>query len=361
MKAVIFAGGVGSRLWPISRKKSPKQFEKIVDNKSTLELTYDRVAKKLGPIDIYVSTGKQYSELMHEALPNMPKINLIVEPQMRDVGPAVGLVTALFAKEYPKEPMLILWGDHHVKQEQVFLDIIEAADELVKKNPKKMVFIGQKARFANQNLGWIQMGKKAGNHKKVPYYTFNSLKYRPSQQEADIWYSSDNYCWNLGYFVVQPEHLWNLFKEHAPEMYEKLKKIQDVHGTKNFEKVLEDIYPTLEKINFDNIILEKLTDKDAYVLYDEFGWSDLGAWDALKEALQEKTEDTLVRGDVMIEGVTDSIVYNYDDKTLIVGIDLKDMVVVHMQDAVFIAPKKSASKIKNILERMNGTKYEELM
>ena len=124
MKIVIFAGGVGTRLWPLSRQNTPKQFEKIVGDKSTIQLTVDRVFPIVNPEDIYISSGEKYKNILYKQLPQIPKKNIILEPAMRDVGAAVGLVTAVLAKESPGEPFIILWSDHIVKNEETFRNIL---------------------------------------------------------------------------------------------------------------------------------------------------------------------------------------------------------------------------------------------
>ena len=113
MKVVIFAGGVGTRLWPLSRKNTPKQFEKIIGDKSMLQIAVQKLFPEFSWEDIYISTGQQYQEIVAAQLPELPKENIIVEPEMRDIGPAVGLITALFAEKYPDEPVALLWGSDH--------------------------------------------------------------------------------------------------------------------------------------------------------------------------------------------------------------------------------------------------------
>ena len=135
MKAIIFAGGVGTRLWPLSRKKSPKQFEKIIGNKSTLQLAAQRLLPDFSWKDMYVSTGKAYVAIVQAQLTKLPPKHVIGEPVMRDVGPAVGLVTSLLVRESPHEPMVILWSDHLVKEVKLFKKILKLAGSEIKKNP----------------------------------------------------------------------------------------------------------------------------------------------------------------------------------------------------------------------------------
>lgn len=360
MKIVIFAGGVGTRLWPLSRKSTPKQFEKIIGNESMLQIA----VRKLFPLfewkDVYISTGNDYKEIVKEQLPKILPENILVEPEMRDVGPAVGLMTAIFNKKFPDEPFVILWGsDHLVKKEEVFREALKAAGDLIRKNPKKIVFIGQKPRFASQNLGYIEFGEKSGEIDGIPVYGFSGFKYRPHLSVAEEFVKGGHHAWNLGYFVTTPRFLWSLFKEYTPQMFSDLNKIYDAIDTPEYEKVLEKIYPRIEKISFDNAILEKMDVKYGSVISVDIGWSDVGAWEALKEALSESTDENVTKGKVMVEDSSDSLVFNYNDQ-LIVGIDLSGMLVINTKDVILVCPKTSVPKIKKLVESLSGTPNENL-
>lgn len=359
MNIVIFAGGVGSRLWPLSRKNSPKQFEKILGNKSTLQLAAERLQPDFPWEKLYVSTGKQYVDIVREQLFQIPPSHVVGEPVRRDVGPAVGLMTAILAKKAPTEPMVILWSDHMVKQEDHFRKILVTAGKLVEKDPQRIIFLAQKPRFASQNLGWIGYGEKQFEEDGIPIFAFKSFKYRPDSATAEEYYQSGKHAWNLGYFVTTPQFLLEQFKKFTPALYEKLEKIAQSWETDSFTRVLDEIYPTLEMINFDNAILEKLDPADAFVASENIGWSDIGAWEALKEALEKGEEDNVTKGDVALEDTKDSLIYNFG-KQLVVGIDLNDFIVVNTRDVVLVAPKSSVGKIKKFVEKLEGTKHEHL-
>lgn len=359
MKIVVFAGGVGTRLWPLSRKNTPKQFGKIVGEKSTLQETVDRLLPEFAVSDIYIATGSKYRDTVMSQLPMLPQENFFFEPVMRDVGPAIGLVSFLLDKRFSNEPVAILWSDHLVKNIDEFRKALRMAESEVVSGQSKFVFIGQKPRFANQNCGWIELGEKLGSEGQEEIHKFKRLCYRPKLEEAEQFFTDANYVWNLGYFVTTPEFLVNLFKTYVPDMYEKLERVKESFDTERFESVIEEIYPTLEKISFDDAILVKLSPDNLTVISTDLGWSDVGAWDALKEALTETDEENVTLGNVMLEDSRDSLVFNYSDK-LLVGIDLSEMIIVETEDVVLVCPKSSVPKVKKFVEGLSGTPHEHL-
>lgn len=361
MKAVMFAGGVGTRLWPLSRKRTPKQFEKIVDNSSMLQIAVAKLYPDFKPEDIFITTGKVYRDTVVSQLPDIPAKNIITEPEMRDVGPAVGLVAALFEKMNPHEPFVLLWGsDHLVKEAVLFRRVLKYAGSLVEKNPNKMIFVGQKPRYANQNLGWIEFGEQLDSKNGINVYEFKGLKYRPEISTAIKFFEDGHHAWNLGYFVTTPTFLWGLFKEFSFELYKELLKIQEAYGTKRFDAVLGETYPKLKKISFDDAVLEKLDHRFAEVISENLGWSDVGAWDALKEALETYPADNVTKGKSVLKDTTDTLVYNFDEKKLVVCIDIDASIVVNTPDVLLITKKKSVPKVKKLVESFAKTEYEEL-
>jgi mannose-1-phosphate guanylyltransferase len=360
MKIVIFAGGVGSRLWPLSRKNTPKQFEKILGDKSTLQLAVDRLQPDFAWEDIFIATGEAYADIVRQQLPQLPPDHVIGEPTMRDVGPAVGLMTGILTKVAPGEPMAILWSDHLVKREDHFRKILKTAGEVVAEDKQRIIFVAQKPRFASENLGWIDYGEKSFEKNDLAFYKFHATKYQPDSPTAKNYFESGHHAWNLGYFVTTPEFLWGQFEKLAPAVFDSVKKIVDGWGTDEFKKRLDKIYPTVEKIHFDNVILEKLRSEDAYVISENIEWSDIGAWEALKEALEKREEDNVIKGNALVEDSTDSLIFNYT-KQLVVGIDLDDVVIVNTNDVILVCPKTSVPKIKKIVGSLQGTSNEHLV
>lgn len=359
MKIVIFAGGVGSRLWPLSRKNTPKQFEKIIDDKSLLQIAVSKVFPDFTWSDVYISTNKQYEDVLRKQFPEIPEENLIFEPAMRDVGPAVGLVIANFIKKFPTEQIAILWGDHLIKKAEEFRKALKIAGKLIEENPERIVFVGQKPRFASVNLGYIQFGSEVEKKEDVPIFEFRGFKYRPDEEIAKSFMADGKHAWNLGYFVTTPKFLWESFEKFALELFTKLKQISDTVGTPEYEATLNEVYPTIEKVSFDNAILEKIDPANGLVLSVDIGWSDVGAWEALKEALAESEDENVTKGNVELVDSRDSLVFNYNGQ-LVVGIDLEKMLVINTRDVLLVCPKNSVPKIKKYVEGLKDTPNEKL-
>ncbi len=361
MKAVIFAGGSGTRLWPLSRKKSPKQFEKIVGDKSTVQLAVDRLIPLFQSKDIFIATNTAYKNIIRQQLPKIPEKNLLFEPEKKDVGPAIALVMGMFRRDNPDEPVVILWSDHLVKKVSHFQKILSVADEYVQKNPKKIVFIAHKPRYASVNLGYIHLGTKVQEKNGIGFFAFQGFKYKPDGDLAEKFFNSGEYAWNLGYFVTTPRFICEEFARLAPEVYNNSEKILEHFGKKDFNQTLIKYYSKFESINFDNAILEKLNKEDAEVITEDIGWSDIGAWESLKEALENHPYENVIRGKVYLEYVRDSLLYNYEDKKLMVGIDLDGLIIVNTGDVLLVAKKTSVPKIKKLVESFEGTKNEKLI
>jgi mannose-1-phosphate guanylyltransferase len=185
------------------------------------------------------------------------------------------------------------------------------------------------------------------------------LIYRPTLENAEKFLASDNFAWNPGYFVTTPKFVLSQYKTFAPDMYKGLKEITDTAETPKYKKTLDAIYPTLEKISFDDAILERIDPKKVFVIAADLGWSDVGAWEALKEALEKAADENVTKGKVIANDCSDNLMFNYTDQ-LVVGIDLEKMLVINTDDVLLVCNKKSVPKIKKLVEKLDGTPHGHL-
>lgn len=345
MKVIIFAGGAGTRLWPLSRKNSPKQFGQIFKGRSTLQLTVKRIEGTFSYDDIYISTNEQYVAAVKEQLPNIPSANIIAEPEKRDVAPAVGYNLVSLRKAGYSGPIVILWADHLIKKPKQFLWALQEGEKIVRANPKQFVLIGEKPRYAENNLGWIKIGAKI----KENLYKFKAWKYRPELEECKQMFASGEWVWNPGYWIVDLDFTLSLYKKYVPTMYAQLQIIAKSLGTIQETKTIRKVYPTLEEISFDNAIMEKLPSESAVLLTPSMEWSDPGTLYALKEALTKETKDNFERGKVVNLESEDCLVINEERNKLVTTIGLKGMIVVNTPDAMVVVHKDNVPKVKKLV------------
>lgn len=358
MRIVIFAGGTGRRLWPISRQSSPKQFEPIVDEASTLQLAVARVAPHYGLENVFIATNERYGELMRQQLPNLPPANIIYEPARRDLGPAVGLAMAHLVAGGEDEPVAILWSDNYIENVTAFVEALQTAEEIVRQRQAEIIFIGETPRFANENLGWIGLGEQAGAVGEMPYYGFRSLTYRPPLERCREMFAQGNYVWNTGFFVTTPGYVHRLYERFSPQMWQKLRAIEAQIGRAEYEATLARVYPEMEAISFDDAILTHLDAGDALVLHSEMGWSDPGTLYALKEAIGPSAEENVTKGLIIDTASSDCLIYNYEPGKLVVAVGLEGMIVVNTEDAILVVHKDNIPLVKKVIDELQGTDLE---
>ncbi|MBT3538573.1 mannose-1-phosphate guanylyltransferase [Candidatus Parcubacteria bacterium] len=341
MNILIFAGGAGTRLWPLSRQESPKQFEVLKDDKSTLQMAVDRI-EEFGFKNIYVSTNNRYTNMVRGQVPEIPVQNILGEPAKRDLAAAVGLALMRLKKQGVTGTVAMLWADHFMDKPGNFREALHRAEELIEQDPNRFVFLGEQPRFANHNLGWIHLGDniESGLHK------FKEWKYRPELLECQEMFESRQWMWNPGYFVFDIDFVLGLYKEHQPKMYIALEDM--VNGNSD----LDEEYPKLEAISFDNAIVEKVSADQAVVLKVDLGWSDPGTLYALKEALVNSPDKNFEKGNVVDLESTDCFMLNEEDKKIVTTIGLKGMVVVNTKDALLVCHKDDVPKVKALLKKV---------
>lgn len=350
MNIVIFAGGSGTRLWPLSRKNSPKQFGVIKDGKSTLQMAIDRI-EHVGLDTVHIATNERYIDLVKEQVPGLPDSNIYPEPDKRDLAAAIGLMLCRLKARGISGPIAVLWADHFMENVDNFVAALRKGHDIVSEEPKKIVFLGEKARFANHNLGWIQMGAPIDEHVSE----FISWKYRPPLEECEKMFRSHDWVWNPGYFVFDIDFVLSLYEEHQSEM---ITEIRAIHQN---EEMLQERYNKLESLSFDNAILEKISPNQAVVMRVDLGWSDPGTLYALKESLTESLDENFTKGNVHTLDTKDCLVYNEEEHKLVSTIGVEGVVIVNTKDALIVCDKNKVPDVKKLLKELeSGGKGEYL-
>lgn len=346
MKIIIFAGGIGTRLWPLSRENSPKQFDKIFDGKSTLELAIDRVKDEFGLANVYIQTVENFKAKLMEQIPDFPEENIIIEPSRRNLGPAVCLSVLELKKRGLSGAMAILWADHLMKDSLNFTQALRAGEDLINKDPNRFIFLGEKPRFANNNLGWMKAGEKRGENHGHNYYAFEGWKYKPEASECQQMFESGQYYWNPGYFITSIEFLQDRYKNLAPEIYQAV-------NSGNYEQA--------EATHFDRAIIEKVDLSHAIIIKTNMGWSDPGTLYALKEALEKQKDDNICKGNVSSYNTKDSLLFNFEDNKILAAVGLSGMIVVNMKDALIVVPKDEVVHITDLIKQLRAENKKEFL
>lgn len=361
MKIIIFAGGTGTRLWPLSRKNSPKQFDKLINGKSTLQMAVDRVRDVYGLYNIYIQTLEEYVSIVKNQLPELPLSNIFAEPAKRDVAPAIGFAFMKLKKQGIQEPVAILWSDHLMENVDTFQNGLKAGEKLILEDPNRFVYIGERPRYAENNLGWINIGRKLEEKHKVPIYEFVKWHYRPPVKKCKEMFASGKWTWNPGYFVTSIDFVLSLYRKYQPKMFSKLEKIAASFDTAEESSIVSEIYPTMESVHFDTAILENTKPEDAVVLKIDMGWSDPGTLYALKEALQESRESNVTKGKTFTLDCKDCLVYNEEKDKLVSAVGLEGFVIVNTHDASIVVHKERVIDVKDLVKELQANEHAEFI
>lgn len=312
--------------------------------------TVKRIKKGFPVEDIFVITGKDYLKIIREQAPEIPLKNIIIEPVMRDTLAAVGYAITYLNKKYPGTIMAAIWGaDHLVKNEDVFVKVLKTANAVCKEN-NCIVRIGVNPGFPSTQLGYVKVGKSAGEKDGFQIFEFKKAIEKPDLKTAKKFLESFSYLWNTGYFVWPVDFAMQLYKKYSPDNYKVLKKIGDSIGTDEEKKTLSVEYSKIEKNSVDYSIFEKLNPEEELVIPADLGWADIGAWNVLKEQLSSENGNVESGLHVGIDS-KNNLIYG-PSKKLITTIGIEGMVVVDTGDALLICPQERAADVKSIVKKI---------
>lgn len=352
--ALIMAGGRGERFWPKSRKTLPKQFLSLTgDGKTMIQLTVERILPLVEMDDIYIVTNKDYRQLVREQLPEIPERNILCEPVGRNTAPCIGLGAMHINQKYDDAVMMVLPSDHLIKQKKLFVDILGQACEIAEEDGN-IVTVGITPSYPETGYGYIKFltEKKKGSAFKVEKFVE-----KPNMEKAKEYLASGDYLWNSGMFMWKVSTILNKMQTLLPQIYQKLTQIGEAIGTPEEDKVLQEIFPTVESISVDYGILEK-TDS-IYTLPGDFGWDDVGSWLAVSRVRGTDENNNVLTGNVLAVDTTDCVVEAQEK--LIATVGLKNLIVVDTKDAMLICEKEKANDIKKVLETLRNDDRQEYL
>ncbi len=354
MKVVIFCGGRGTRLWPVSRNSYPKPFIPLVRGKSFFQITYERYRREYSPEDIFVSTEDNFISYVRKQAPEIPRNNIIAEPERKDLLAACGLVTAIVNKYHPGETVLISWAKHLIEKERVFLNAVQAASEYADKTGL-IVSVDSEPSYPSVHNGWVKLGKTLDKINGFKILEIEKHKEKPNQKIAEQLYKSGEWLINTGYRVWKTDVMLNYYKEYQPAMYEGLLKIAKAWGTQTQTKVLKNEYSKFEKDSIEFGIFEKLPGKVRATIAADMGWEDIGiSWELFyKSLITEKNKEVVEGGaDVQLIDSSHNLIMGQRGKMIAV-IGLSDIAVIDTPDGLLVTKLDQTHKVKDLYEKLN--------
>ncbi|WP_299123743.1 mannose-1-phosphate guanylyltransferase [uncultured Tenacibaculum sp.] len=339
--AVVMAGGIGSRFWPVSTQEYPKQFHDMLGTgESLIQRTYNRINQLIPSENILIATNERYEALVLEQLPKTSKKQLLLEPAMRNTAPCILYAALKIYNQNPDALMLVAPSDHWIENETEFLNNIETSFEASAKSDILMT-LGIQPDSPNTGYGYINFEESSNTIKKVKNFTE-----KPNLEKAKEFLASGDYLWNAGIFVWSAKSILNAFKEHLPNMVTTLDDGNNVYNTDFEDDFIKSNYEKCENISIDFGVMERA--KNVHVLPVDFGWNDLGTWGSLYNKLgKDSQQNAIVGSKTIFRDANGNMVRTQNGKKVVIQ-GLNDFIIVEKDDVILICPRKDEQDIKQI-------------
>jgi len=344
---LILAGGVGTRLWPMSRKALPKQFQPLVGNKTLFQLAVARARKLTSPKNIFVATNSQFTKLVKKQAPTLPTKNILAEPAFRDTATCLGFAAAILEARNPGGIFAVVYADNLIREEKEFVRKIRAAAEIAKL--KKLAIVEVESSFPSTQYGWVEVAKKLPSVCGEKVFALKRFVEKPNLLNAKKFHASSKFFWNTGLLVCRSDYLLAKFAEFLPQTFKHLQKM----AAANFSpKIVRSEYSACQKTSIDFAILEKIPPAEIAILPAKLGWSDVGSWESLKNELSRKDEN-LVDGELQAVDSTGNFIKTSSPK-FVALVGVKDLIVVETKDAILICQKEQSGEVKKIVQALEA-------
>ena len=340
--AVILAGGIGSRFWPVSREDNPKQFVDILGTGKTLiQDAFERYEKLVPVENIYVITNSRYSELVKKQLPKLGDQQILAEPVGKNTAACVAYAAHKISEISKDGVLIVAPSDHLIQDENTFIQQIHTAHRFAKKTDA-LVTLGLKPHRPDTGYGYIQFDQNEVSDGVNKVITFTE---KPPLELANKFLESGDFLWNSGMFVWRIECILKALQEFLPELNMSFSEVKGAYNTNLESKHIDRIYSEIASISIDNGILEKAD--NVYVLPSSFGWSDLGTWKSVQEQLASEDENTSLNVNLHAIDSSQNLIVS-DSNKLVVIKDLEGYFVIDTKDALLICKSDQEQEVKRI-------------
>ncbi len=357
MKPVIMCGGVGTKMWPMSRKKLPKHFVPLFEGKSLFQLNVQTLLNKFSPEDIYIQTNQEQSNLAREQALDIPKENFFVEPELRNHGPATGFFAAKLFKVAPNEPFMLIQADLLRSPEESFLKTIEEVEKLVLEE-KKLVTGSERPDYAVMGIDYLIVEPTAIVKEGINFYKMKKWLGRDSKEGVEKYLENDAAFKHWNHYSWTPRLMLEAIKKHKPDWYEPLMKMVDAFGTKNEEEVVKEEYHKMPKGPIEEVTSHAL--EDAYIFEVPYECIDFGTWESLANYFRIHDKSRLFPEEgVQIE--SENCFLKLPKGKFGAAIGVKDIVIVDSGDALLVCHKYKAGEVGKIVDHLKDKDKESLL
>ena len=345
LTALIMAGGKGTRFWPLSTEEKPKQFLNLIGEETMIQMTVNRI-KPIIPIErIFVCTGSMYVDLIKEQLPELPERNIIVEPEGRNTAPCIALSAIVIDRYYKNSNMVVLPSDHLIKDEEEFRDTILAADSFIREKDEAIVTLGMNPNRPEVGYGYIKYSDEILKSNDFRVIKVDTFVEKPNLDTAKKYLREGNYLWNGGMFIWSTNNVINQIKMYSPNTYNSLIDVMEVSEEK-LQQTINNNYKNTESISIDYAVLEK--SKDVYVIPSNFGWDDVGSWEALDRYREKDELGNVLVGQSKAVKANNNLVVSSSNRVIVEG--LSDIYVIENDGKVLVGHKSNVANIKELKE-----------
>ena len=351
--AVIMAGGVGSRFWPRSKEKTPKQLLKIFGSNTMIQATVGRLEGIVEKENIYVITNKLQRDEIVRQLSDVPAENILEEPFGRNTAACIGLASSIIKKKDSDAVTIILPADHIIKDTDKFHSTLKTAADFAF-DSGGLVTIGIVPTRPETGYGYIQIDENetALNIHKV--FTFAE---EPNYATAVRFVESGDFLWNSGMFIWRVDSILDEIKNYMPDLNIGLEKITAAMGTPEYDEILAKVYGQLKSISIDYGIMEN--SKKVYLTKGEFSWSDVGSWEEVYNLSDKNNDGNVVKGNIFTDKTADSYIYSQSKFTAVIGVE--NLIIINADDSLLVCRRDQCQDVKKIVDYLKINQMKEYL